>query len=64
MPRSHGLRLHPKPNGVEANGRMMAGMIPGGGKALAALIPRYRKILNGEMGEGFLFIYLSLSVSP
>ena len=38
-------------NILEANGRMMAGMIPGGGQALAAMIPRYRRILSGEMGE-------------
>ena len=37
---------------MEKGGVMLAGSIPGvGGKALMKLVPRYRKIMNGEMGE-------------
>ena len=37
---------------MEKGGVLLAGSIPGvGGKALMAMVPRYRKIMAGEMGE-------------
>jgi len=39
-------------NTLEQGGVMLAGSIPGvGGEVLQRLIPRYRRIMNGEMGE-------------
>lgn len=39
-------------NTLEQGGVMLAGSIPGvGGEVLQRLIPRYRRIMNGEMGD-------------
>ena len=38
-------------NVLEQSGRMLFGAVPGGGQAMMSLIPRYRAIYNGEMGD-------------